>query len=96
MGGDVNGKVLNAAKGDDPPPELSHYKMGRTLGAGSFGKVKMATHKLTGHNVAIKIMQRRSIASSGLDDKGAKCSHRCIDDELANMPCSATRTIGHR
>ena len=44
--------------------------MGRTLGAGSFGKVKLAEHRLTGHKVAIKIMKRKKIQGAGLDEKG--------------------------
>jgi 5'-AMP-activated protein kinase, catalytic alpha subunit len=35
---------------------LRNYKLGRTLGIGNFGKVKIAEHKLTGHKVAIKII----------------------------------------
>lgn len=37
------------------------YGLGATLGHGSFGKVKMATHELTGHKVAVKIMDRQKI-----------------------------------
>lgn len=40
---------------------LPHYQIGRTLGIGSFGKVKMAVHTLTGIKVAIKILDRLSI-----------------------------------
>jgi len=34
-----------------------------TLGQGQFGQVKMATHKKTGQNVAIKIMAKKDIKS---------------------------------
>ena len=34
---------------------LPNYRIGKTLGIGSFGKVKVAEHVLTGHKVAIKI-----------------------------------------
>ncbi|KAF8109355.1 hypothetical protein N665_0097s0010 [Sinapis alba] len=40
---------------------LPTYKIGKTLGQGSFGKVKLAVHKTTGHNVAIKILNREKI-----------------------------------
>ncbi|KZV27376.1 hypothetical protein F511_02485 [Dorcoceras hygrometricum] len=43
---------------------LPCYKLGRTLGIGAFGKVKLAVHTLTGLKVAIKILDRRSIDSS--------------------------------
>ncbi|KAL8475745.1 hypothetical protein ACS0TY_028416 [Phlomoides rotata] len=35
---------------------LRNYKLGKTLGIGSFGKDKVAEHILTGHKVAVKIV----------------------------------------
>lgn len=49
---------------------LPNYKLGKTLGIGSFGKVKIAEHLLTGHKVAIKILNRRKINNMKMDDKG--------------------------
>ncbi|XP_076910040.1 SNF1-related protein kinase catalytic subunit alpha KIN10-like [Bidens hawaiensis] len=46
-------------------PTLSNYKLGKTLGAGAFGKVKVATHILSGIKVAIKILDRKSIDETG-------------------------------
>eukprot|EP00262_Sarcandra_glabra_P004072 TRINITY_DN1505_c0_g1_i1.p1 TRINITY_DN1505_c0_g1~~TRINITY_DN1505_c0_g1_i1.p1 ORF type:complete len:511 (-),score=69.23 TRINITY_DN1505_c0_g1_i1:299-1831(-) len=40
---------------------LPNYRLGKTLGIGSFGKVKLAQHVLTGHKVAIKILDRQMI-----------------------------------
>ena len=37
------------------------YILGETLGHGSFGKVKLAEHELTGHKVAVKILNRQKI-----------------------------------
>ena len=37
------------------------YILGETLGHGSFGKVKLAKHELTGHKVAVKILNRQKI-----------------------------------
>ena len=45
--------------------------MGKTLGIGSFGKVKLAEHALTGHKVAIKILNRKKIKAMDMDEKGA-------------------------
>lgn len=42
---------------------IGHYILGKTLGVGTFGKVKIATHQLTGHEVAIKILNRQKIKS---------------------------------
>ncbi|CAF0959536.1 unnamed protein product [Brachionus calyciflorus] len=41
--------------------KIGHYILLETLGSGSFGKVKKARHQLTGHTVAIKIMNRDKI-----------------------------------
>lgn len=48
---------------------LSHYRLGRTLGVGSFGKVKIAEHSQTGHKVAIKILNRRKIKQMDMEEK---------------------------
>jgi serine/threonine protein kinase len=49
---------------------LNGYRIGKTLGIGSFGKVKIAEHILTGHKVAIKILNRRKIRSMEMEEKG--------------------------
>lgn len=49
---------------------LRNYKLGKTLGIGSFGKVKIAEHALTGHKVAIKILNRRKIKNMEMEEKG--------------------------
>ncbi|KAJ7519019.1 hypothetical protein O6H91_20G019600 [Diphasiastrum complanatum] len=48
---------------------LPNYKLGKTLGIGSFGKVKVAEHAMTGHKVAIKILNRRKIKSMDMEEK---------------------------
>ncbi|CAN6452346.1 unnamed protein product [Victoria cruziana] len=48
---------------------LSNYRLGKTLGIGSFGKVKIAEHVLTGHKVAIKILNRRKIKNMEMEEK---------------------------
>ncbi|GBF87975.1 snf1-related kinase [Raphidocelis subcapitata] len=48
---------------------LSNYRLGKTLGIGSFGKVKVAEHVLTGHKVAIKILNRRKIQAMDMEEK---------------------------
>ncbi|WFD32209.1 non-specific serine/threonine protein kinase [Malassezia sp. CBS 17886] len=45
------------------PKMIGHYVLQQTLGTGSFGKVKLATHALTGHRVAVKIINKRKISS---------------------------------
>lgn len=45
------------------------YILGETLGVGTFGKVKIAVHDLTGHKVAIKILNRNKISTLDVADK---------------------------
>jgi 5'-AMP-activated protein kinase catalytic alpha subunit len=40
---------------------VSHYSVGKSLGQGTFGKVKKGIHKLTGLPVAIKILEKEKI-----------------------------------
>ncbi|KAL0342574.1 UNVERIFIED_CONTAM: Serine/threonine protein kinase OSK1 [Sesamum calycinum] len=46
-----------------------NYRLGKTLGHGSFGKVKIAEHLRTGHKVAIKILNRRKMQSPEMEEK---------------------------
>ena len=54
---------------------LIGYRIRITLGFGSFGKVKIAEHILTGHEVAIKIINRRRITSMEMEEKGQCTEH---------------------
>eukprot|EP01066_Platyproteum_vivax_P017531 Platyproteum_vivax@DN7388_c0_g1_i3.p1 len=40
---------------------IGHYILGKTIGEGTFGKVKLGTHILTGEKVAIKILEKERI-----------------------------------
>lgn len=46
-----------------PLIKIGHYTLGRTLGNGTFGKVKIGEHIVTKHKVAIKILNRQKIKS---------------------------------
>lgn len=48
---------------------IGPYTLGRTLGIGSFCKVKLAVHELTGQKVAVKILNRKKLKKM---DMGAK------------------------
>ena len=43
---------------DNVPIILGPYRLGKTLGIGAFGKVKLATHLMTGQKVAVKILNK--------------------------------------
>ncbi|KAG0329209.1 Protein kinase [Dissophora globulifera] len=45
---------------------IGPYILLETLGAGSFGKVKRAVHSLTGHTVAIKIINKNKVVNQDL------------------------------
>nr|XP_041632010.1 5'-AMP-activated protein kinase catalytic subunit alpha-2-like [Drosophila kikkawai] len=46
-----------------PQVKIGHYQLGITLGTGSFGKVKIGVHQITGLKVAVKILNRQKIKS---------------------------------
>ena len=56
-GRDRSGSVSSSA----PQVKIGHYILGETLGIGTFGKVKVGFHQLTGHKVAVKILNRQKI-----------------------------------
>ena len=49
--------------------KIGNYRLFKNLGTGSFGKVKLAFHEITGHKVAIKILNKKKIRNSGVLDK---------------------------
>eukprot|EP00040_Diaphanoeca_grandis_P021989 m.117649 g.117649 ORF g.117649 m.117649 type:complete len:639 (-) comp28593_c0_seq3:314-2230(-) len=51
-------------------PESNHsidnYQLGKTIGKGNFAKVKVATHTITGTEVAVKIIDKNNMSESSL------------------------------
>ena len=45
--------------------EFETYCVGRSLGSGTFGKVRIGTHTITGEKVAIKILEKDRIKDKG-------------------------------
>ncbi|XP_022730486.1 CBL-interacting serine/threonine-protein kinase 21-like isoform X2 [Durio zibethinus] len=45
---------------------IGKYQLGRTIGEGSFAKVKLAVDTITGHHVAIKIIDKAMVMESNL------------------------------
>ncbi|XP_010030257.2 SNF1-related protein kinase catalytic subunit alpha KIN10 isoform X1 [Eucalyptus grandis] len=50
-------------------PSLMNYRLIRNIGHGAFGKVKVATHRLTGTKVAIKILNRKKMREKCMEEK---------------------------
>ena len=48
---------------------IGSYRLEQTIGSGSFGKVKLATHMITGIKVAIKIMSKDKIKELNMMEK---------------------------
>ena len=46
------------------PTSIGNYQLGRTIGQGTFGKVKLGTHMQTDEKVAIKILEKDKIVDS--------------------------------
>lgn len=63
-------KMDGNTRGGGHSEALKNYNLGKTLGAGTFGNVKIAEHKLTGQKVAIKILNRRQMETMEMEEKG--------------------------
>ncbi|RDY00133.1 SNF1-related protein kinase catalytic subunit alpha KIN10, partial [Mucuna pruriens] len=62
-------KMDGAGSGAGLDMFLPNYKLGKTVGIGSLGKVKIAEHVLTAQKVAIKILNRRKIKNMEMEEK---------------------------
>ncbi|KAH7279953.1 hypothetical protein KP509_37G045000 [Ceratopteris richardii] len=48
---------------------LPNYQIGKAIGIGSFGKVRVAQHVSTGYKVAVKILSKRKIKMTNMEEK---------------------------
>lgn len=53
----------------NPANRIGKYQILKTLGEGSFGKVKLAQHLTTGQKVALKIINRKTLAKSDMQGR---------------------------
>ncbi|CAQ16148.2 Serine/threonine-protein kinase par-1 [Caenorhabditis elegans] len=56
----------SAARRNDQDVHVGKYKLLKTIGKGNFAKVKLAKHVITGHEVAIKIIDKTALNPSSL------------------------------
>jgi 5'-AMP-activated protein kinase catalytic alpha subunit len=54
-------KKAKKAKKHEKTKSIGHYILGKAIGEGTFGKVKLGTHILTGEKVAVKILEKSKI-----------------------------------
>ena len=52
---------MNEGEANSKEKKIGYYLLGKTIGEGTFGKVKLGTHTLTGERVAIKILVKEKI-----------------------------------
>lgn len=57
----IEGKDMASRTGGASRTRVGKYELGRTLGEGSFAKVKFARNTETGENVAIKILDKEKV-----------------------------------
>jgi serine/threonine protein kinase len=61
----ANGSVrVSDAGGDGNGDVIGEYVLGETIGKGTFGKVKLGLHLLTGEKVAVKILEKKRIVQA--------------------------------
>mmetsp|Transcript_38394 Transcript_38394/g.36770 ORF Transcript_38394/g.36770 Transcript_38394/m.36770 type:complete len:110 (+) Transcript_38394:120-449(+) len=58
---EVMKSTQNGSKGKKT---IGNYQVGKTLGQGTFGKVRLGTHQSTGESVAIKILEKDKITDA--------------------------------
>ncbi len=63
IGATIEVNTPTSAKVQTPQGSSSvgHYILGKTLGEGTFGKVRLGTHILTGEKVAVKVLEKSKI-----------------------------------
>jgi len=54
---------------ENAPLVLGPYRLGKTLGIGAFGKVKLGVHTITGQKVAVKILNKLKIKHLEMAEK---------------------------
>lgn len=62
-------KIYYNKNAEYPPTNLKHYKYGRLIGKGAFGKVNLGLHTLTGRRVAIKSFNKKHLTNENAKKK---------------------------
>lgn len=78
--------AADRAKEKDDPKMIGPWRIGRTIGKGSSGRVKIAKHSHTGQYAAVKIVPKHALITSrmSINEAGAKVCHTsCLLREQA-------------
>lgn len=59
----TNSNASELPNGGRSGQRIGQYSVKKTLGEGSFGKVKLAVHRISGQEVALKIISRKKLIS---------------------------------
>jgi len=59
--GEQSKRERDKKKNSGKSKTIGHYILGKSIGEGTFGKVKQGMHTLTGEKVAVKILEKDKI-----------------------------------
>ena len=73
---DKERSATDKEKDDKDPKTIGPWRIGRTIGKGSSGRVKIAKHSSTGQYAAVKIVPKHALITSrmSINEAGAKVS----------------------
>ena len=61
----VGGRNSHLANAPAASKSIGNYLLSKTVGEGTFGKVKLGVHLLTGERVAVKVLEKDRIVDKG-------------------------------
>jgi serine/threonine protein kinase len=79
-----------------PTRKVGKYELGRTIGEGSFAKVKYAQNSETGESVAVKVLDRETIVKHKMVEQvnhGSITHEVCLEVQLLQEHKSICFTV---
>ncbi len=62
-------KLFEGKKSETIPSTIGGYSIGKLLGKGGFGEVRVGVHQVTGEKIALKFLRKSDIASIGAAER---------------------------
>lgn len=75
-----------------PTRKVGKYELGRTIGEGSFAKVKYAQNSETGESVAVKVLDRETILKHKMVEQVMAQLHIFMDHEVCRKSSNSRNT----